>query len=105
MQSILDPADGLNSAALLLNPDAGAPRNVIQVECFGDQVVPNQANEALAPAAGLPLFDPFVQNPHQASLTFPIANAGTPGTISGNAAAGAATAILLQKENVRGEDC
>jgi hypothetical protein len=96
VQSILDPADGLNSAALLLNPDAGAPRNVIQVEDFGDQVVPNQANEALALAAGLPLFDPFVQNPHQASLTFPIANAGTPGTVSGNAASGAATAILLQ---------
>jgi hypothetical protein len=96
VQSILDPGDGLNSAGLLLNPDAGAPRNVIQVECFGDQVVPNQANEALAHAAGLPIFEPFVQNPHQASLTFPIANAGTPGTVSGNAAAGAATAILLQ---------
>lgn len=96
VQSIIDPADGLNSAALLLAPDAGSPRNVIQVEDFGDQVVPNQANEALALAAGLPIFDPFVQNLHQAAISLAIANPGTPGTVTPNAAGGLATAVLLQ---------
>jgi hypothetical protein len=94
VQSIIDPADGLNSAALLLDPDAGAPRNVIQVEDFGDQVVPNQANEALALAAGLPLFDPFVQNLHQSALSLPVVS--TPFTVSANVAGGLATAALLQ---------
>jgi hypothetical protein len=92
-QSIVDPADGLNSASLLLAPADGAPRNVIQVEDFGDQVVPNPANEALAVATGLELFDPFVQNLHQSAFTLPIA--ATAGTIHGNATGGA-TAALLQ---------
>jgi hypothetical protein len=96
VQSIIDPADGINSAAFLLAPDAGAPRNVIQVEDFGDQVVPNQANEALAVAAGLPIFDPYVLNLHQSALSLPIANPGTPGTVTANAAGGLATAALLQ---------
>ena len=95
-QAIVDPADGLNSAPLLLGPAAGAPRNVIQVEDFGDQVVPNPANEALAVAANLPIFDPFVQNLHQNPLVLPIANFATPGTLHANAAAGTATAALLQ---------
>ena len=95
-QAIVDPADGLNSAPLLLGPAAGAPRNVIQVEDFGDQVVPNPANEALAVAASLPIFDPFVQNLHQNPLVLPIANFATPGTLHANAAAGTATAALLQ---------
>src|SRR5437667_149474 len=95
-QAIVDPADGLNSAPLLLDPAAGAPRNVIQVEDFGDQVVPNPANEALAVAANLPIFDPFVQNLHQNPLVLPIANFATPGTLHANAAAGTATAALLQ---------
>lgn len=92
-QSIIDPADGINLASLLLSPADGAPRNVIQVEDFGDQVVPNTANEALAIATGLQLFDPFVQNLHQSALSLPVA--ATPGTIHGNAAGGA-TAALLQ---------
>jgi len=96
VQEILDPADGVNSASLLLSPATGSPRNVIQVEDFGDQVVPNEANEALAAAAGLQIFDPFVQNLHQNPLLLPIANLATPRTGSGNAAAGAATAALLQ---------
>src|SRR5947199_301668 len=95
-QAIVDPADGLNSAPLLLGPAAGAPRNVIQVEDFGDQVVPNPSNEALAVAASLPIFDPFVQNLHQNPLVLPIANFATPGTLHANAAAGTATAALLQ---------
>jgi hypothetical protein len=92
-QSIVDPADGLNSAKLLLAPADGSPRNVIQVEDFGDQVVPNPANEALAVATGLQLFDPFVQNLHQSAYTLPVA--ATAGTIHGNAVGGA-TAALLQ---------
>src|SRR5439155_1378820 len=77
-QTIIDPADGMNSAGLLLDPAAGTPRNVIQVEDFGDQVVPNPANEALAVAAGLPILDPFVQNLHQNPVVLPIANFTTP---------------------------
>ncbi len=96
VQAIIDPADGLNSASLILGPGVGAPRNVIQVEDFGDQVVPNQANEALALATRLPIFDPYVQDLHQSALALPIANPGTPGTIAGNIGGGAATAALLQ---------
>ena len=90
-QTIMDPADGVNSAALLLQP---VPHDVLQVEDFGDEVVPNQANEALAVAAGLQIFDPFVQNLH----LNPLALAVTPTAyaIRGNAAGGAATAALLQ---------
>src|SRR5438128_3020745 len=95
-QTIIDPADGMNSAGLLLDPAAGTPRNVIQVEDFGDQVVPNPANEALAVAAGLPIFDPFVQNLHQNPVVLPIANFATPGTLHANAAGGTATRALLQ---------
>src|SRR5436309_2377005 len=90
-QTILDPADGLNSAALLLQP---VPHNVIQVEDFGDEVVPNQANEVLAVAAGLQIFDPFVQNLHLNPLA--LAVPPTANMIRGNAAGGAATAALLQ---------
>jgi hypothetical protein len=96
IQGVLDPADGVNSAPLLLTPDAGAPRNVIQIEDFGDQVVPNQANEAVALAAGLPIFDPYVHDLHISPLSLPIANSGTPGTIMGNLAAGTETAVVLQ---------
>src|SRR5439155_1166173 len=58
-QTIMDPADGVNSAALLLQP---VPHNVIQVEDFGDEVVPNQANEVLAVAAGLDWFGDVAAN-------------------------------------------
>ncbi len=92
-QSILDPADGANLARLILSPADGTPRNVIQVEDFGDQVVPNPANEALAVATGLQLFDPFVVDLHQSPFTLPVAP--TAGTIHANATGGA-TAALLQ---------
>src|SRR5262249_52587071 len=61
-QAINDPADGVNYAGLLLAP--GHEHNVLQVEVYGDEVVPNQSNEVLAVAAGLQIFDPFVQNLH-----------------------------------------
>ncbi len=98
VQMIVDPADGLNAARLLRDPGpgGGAPRNVIQVEDFGDEVVPNQASEALALASGLELFDPFVVNLHQSPLALPVANAATPGTVRGGAAGGTTTALLLQ---------
>ena len=91
-QSIIDPADGLNEARLLLDPVDGTPRNVLQAECFGDEVVPNPSNEALAVAAGLPLFDPFVTDLHQSSFTLPVVP--TVGTIHGNAAGGATAAVI-----------
>jgi hypothetical protein len=96
VQSIIDPGDALNSARRILAPVLGGPRNVIQIEDWGDQVVPNQSNEALAAAAGLPIFDPYVQNLHQSPLVLPIANPGTPGTLFANAAGGLATAALVQ---------
>jgi hypothetical protein len=96
VQSIIDPGDALNSARRILGPVLGGPRNVIQIEDWGDQVVPNQANEALAAAAGLPIFDPYVQNLHQSPLVLAIANPGTPGSLFANAAGGLATAALVQ---------
>lgn len=95
-QMVLDPADGANSAPLLLNPVDGGPRNVIQVEDWGDEVVPNQSNEAAAVAADLPIFDPFVDNLHFNPFVRPIANLATPGVLHANAAGGLATAALLQ---------
>jgi hypothetical protein len=92
-QSIIDPADGVNSASLLLDPADGSPRNVLQVEDFGDQVVPNQASEALAVAAGLQIFDPFVINLHHNPIS--LALTPTARSIKGNAHGGA-TAALLQ---------
>jgi hypothetical protein len=90
-QTILDPADGINSASLLLAP---TPHNVIQVEDFGDQVVPNQGSDAVALAAGLPIFDPFVQNLPRNALSLPVVS--TPFMVRGNAAGGAVTAALVQ---------
>jgi hypothetical protein len=95
-QMVIDPGDGVNSAKLLLNPVDGSPRNVIQIEDWGDEVVPNQSNESLAVAAGLPIFDPFVRNLHANAFTLPLANVGTPGVLTANAAGGLATAALLQ---------
>jgi hypothetical protein len=92
IQGILDPADAVNSADLYAAPALGSPRNVIQVEDYGDQVVPNQSNEALAVAAGFPLFQPYVENLHQSP--FSLSPVPTPDTVSGNV--GGATQALLQ---------
>ena len=92
IQGILDPADAANQADLYAAPALGSPRNVIQVEDFGDQVVPNQSNEALALAAGFPLFQPYVQNLHMSPLALPLVP--TLFTVSGNVAG--ATQALLQ---------
>ncbi len=94
-QMIVDPADGVNSASLMLAPDAGAARNVLLVEDWGDQVVPNQAGEALAIAANFSIIDPYIQN-LMSPISLPIANPGTPRVLSANAAGGTATAGLLQ---------
>src|SRR5207249_3515184 len=51
-------------------------------------------NEALALAANLQIFDPFVQNLHQSALS--LAVAPTVLAVHGNAAGGLATAALLQ---------
>src|SRR5262249_9978484 len=83
-----------NSASLLLDPIDPPARNVLLVEDYGDQVLPNQANEALAIAAGLPIFDPFVQNLHHGLLTLPVVP--TPRTVRANAPGGTATPALLQ---------
>ncbi len=92
IQTIVDPADGVNAASLLLN-DVPA-RNVLLIESTGDEVVPNQASEALAVAAGLPVFDPFVRNPRHNPIALPVVP--TPRTVRANVAGGTATAAFLQ---------
>jgi hypothetical protein len=94
-QGLLDPGDPQTAApAWITNPIVGGPRNVLQISDDADEVVPNQANEAVGVAAGLELFDPFLSNllinPSQ------LAVAATTGTISGNGPGGV-TAFYLQQ--------
>lgn len=94
-QSLLDRGDPIaEGGAWVQNPVVGGPRNIMQISDDSDEVVPNQANEALGVAAGLEIFDPFVKNlfVHPESLVV----AGTAGTISGNGPGGV-TAFYLQQ--------
>ncbi len=96
-QSLFDPADPqVEAEAWIKSPIVGGPRNVMQISDDGDEVVPNQANEAVAVAAGLELFDPFLVN-----LSFnpsPLVVTSTNGTVSANGPAGV-TAFYLQQGN------
>ncbi len=95
-QNLVDNADpAVESTAWIQNPIVGGPRNIIQISDDSDEVVPNQANEALGHAAGLQIFDPFVQNLflHPEPLVV-ASNAG--GSISGNGPSGV-TAFYLQQ--------
>lgn len=94
-QGLLDPGDPATEApAWISNPIVGGPRNVMQISDDADEVVPNQANEAVGVAAGLELFDPFLSNllinPSQ------LAVAGSTGTITANGPGGV-TAFYLQQ--------
>jgi pimeloyl-ACP methyl ester carboxylesterase len=96
-QGFLDPADpAVEAPAWISNPIVGGPRNVMQISDDADEVVPNQANEAVGVAAGLELFDPFLSN----LLTSPaqLTVASTTGTISANGPSGV-TAFYLQQGN------
>jgi pimeloyl-ACP methyl ester carboxylesterase len=76
------------------DPLIGGPRNLMMVLDHQDEVVPNQAGEALAHAAGLELFRPFVSNPVINPVPFPLA--ASVGTIAANGPGGV-TAFLLQQ--------
>jgi hypothetical protein len=90
---VSEAADPANFASLLLAPVDGSPRSVLLIEGLGDEVIPNQATEALALASGLPLLDPFVQNLFHHPLGLPVVG---PYTITANAGGGLATAAVLQ---------
>lgn len=98
LQHIVDPGDPLLYAGnivtspLTINGVKNPPKNVIQLEVLWDNTVANQANEALARAAGFPLAEPSVG----AMTKIPLGTA-TPsgGVISGVPVAGA-TAVLVQ---------
>jgi len=66
LQTIADPGDPLNYAGLLVKSPrsvGGAaikPRNILQIEVVYDELVPNEANEALARAGGWGLATPNV---------------------------------------------
>lgn len=95
VQGMIDAGDPLTKAPHWLgDPLVGGPRNIMQIVDHQDEVVPNQSGEALAHAAGLELFRPYVTNPMISPVAFPLA-AGS-GSISGNGPAGV-TAFLLQQ--------
>ncbi|MEO6027281.1 MAG: hypothetical protein ABIR79_10490, partial [Candidatus Binatia bacterium] len=96
-QAFLDVGDPVVEAeAWIKNPIVGGPRNIMQISDDADEVVPNQANEAVGVAAGLELFDPFLSNllinPNQLTI------ATTTGTVTGNGPSGV-TAFYLQQGN------
>jgi len=95
VQGLVDAGDPLSKAPHWLNdPLVGGPRNIMQIVDHQDEVVPNQAGEALAHAAGFELFRPFVANPMLNPAPFPLA--ATSGSISGNGPGGV-TAFVLQQ--------
>ncbi len=98
LQHIVDPGDPLLYAGnivtspVTINGTKNPPKSVIQLEVLWDDTVANQANEALARAAGFPLAEPSVG----AMTQIPLGTA-TPsgGVISGVPVAGV-TAVLVQ---------
>jgi pimeloyl-ACP methyl ester carboxylesterase len=94
-QTLLDRADPIaESVAWIGAPVVGGPRNIMQISDDSDEVVPNQANEAVGLASGLEIFDPFVKNLLLAPESMPIT--ATAGTVSGNGPLGR-TAFYLQQ--------
>ncbi|MFQ5478168.1 MAG: hypothetical protein ACE5E4_06085 [Candidatus Binatia bacterium] len=94
-QTLLDAGDPITKAPhWIADPLVGGPRNLMLIVDHQDEVVPNQANEALAHAAELELFQPFVANPLVNPFAFPLVS--TVGTVSANGPAGV-TAFALQQ--------
>lgn len=94
-QTLLDRGDpAVEAGAWIQNPVVGGPRNIMQISDDSDEVVPNQANEAVGIASGLQIFDPFVKNLLLAPETMPVA--ATTGTVSANGPGGV-TAFYLQQ--------
>ncbi len=94
-QMILDGGDPVTKGAhWVQDPLVGGPRNVMMIIDHQDEVVPNQAGEALAHVAGLELMRPYVANPMINPLAFPLT--ATSGSVSGNGPGGS-TAFILQQ--------
>jgi len=97
-QHILDAGDPLLYGSQIINAPAtvngtkNPPKNVIQIEVVWDEYVPNEANEALARAAGFPLASPSVGS--NAGLTF--ATATPSGTGISGIPLSTITAVLVQ---------
>lgn len=96
LQTFIDPADPISYASSYLSdPPEAAPKDLLFVEGFHDQMSPARGHEALATAARIPVVSPVHRIPAAAPLidlgtaTAPIReNAPTP--------AGAVTAGLIQ---------
>jgi len=81
------PPTGRNSAALLLAPEAGAPRaNVIQVEDFGDQVVPQPGERGAGAGGEPPALRSLRPEPPPESSQPPPSSGGRRRTVHANAA-------------------
>ena len=94
-QMLVEGGDPITKGGHWINdPLIGGPRNLLMVLDHQDEVVPNQAGEALAHAAGLELFRPFVSNPVINPVPFSLA--GSVGSITANGPSGV-TAVLLQQ--------
>jgi dienelactone hydrolase len=95
-QTILDAADGtVNAVHFFKDPFATPfrPMSVVLLQDMNDQIVPNQANEAIGVAAGFELFDPSVQNLVETTRPLPVA--ATTGYVEANVDS-ATTAALFQ---------
>ncbi len=94
-QALLDAGDPVTKGPHWIgDPMVGGPRNLLMVADHQDEVVPNQANEALAHAAGLELFRPYLANPLIHPVPFALTS--SPGSVSANGPGGV-TAVLLQQ--------
>jgi hypothetical protein len=98
LQHIVDPGDPLLYAGniitspITVNGAKNPPKDVIQIEALWDETVANQANEALARAAGFPLAEPSVGSMAQVPLGTAMPSGGV---ISGVPMPGT-TALLIQ---------
>ncbi len=112
VQTIEDPGDplfyarGIQIAPQPVKGTATKPRNVLQIEVVFDEVVSNEASEALARAAGFPLAAPNVgsnaaildlksPDTNPARIVFPEAKPDGSGVIKDSPAAGY-TSVLIQ---------
>ncbi len=121
IQTIVGPGDPIDYASRLVTDPAPLkgvatkPRDILQTEVVFDEIVSNEAGEALARAAGLPMASPNVgsnaeimdlkapdQNPHR--IDFPQAAPDSGGAIHDTPLAGT-TAVLVQlSPGTHGED-
>jgi dienelactone hydrolase len=120
-QTIVDPGDPIAYAPYLVRAPAkvggaaGTPRNVLQIQCLFDEVVPNEANEAFARAAGFKLATPNVgSNAGILDIKHPATNpgrlplesvaAGSDGAIRATPSADVTAVVVQQSPAAHGSD-